>query len=134
MDETHEPDADVLDFSDRLARIEADVAAVPDLPSLAGLDLPSEADLASEMERRKVLFARDLMNAGDNGVSPDRLHKHTGLSHSWIHQQLGALTGDGAVIRVSRGQYQGTPGRNVWDAMEAIRRSHDELLAEARSA
>jgi len=134
MDETHEPDADVLDFSDRLARIEADVASIPDLASLAGLDLPSESDLSSEMRRRWLRFARDLMTAGPEGVSPEQLVAHTGLSRSSVHVQLRDLTSTGAVTKPTKGRYRGTPGVNTWDAMDTLRQDRDLLLASARSA
>jgi len=134
MDETHEPDADVLDFSDRLARIEADVASIPDLASLAGLDLPSESDLSSEMRRRWLRFARDLMTAGPEGVSPEQLVAHTGLSRSSVHVQLRDLTSTGAVTKPTKGRYRGTPGVSTWDAMDALRQDRDLLLASARPA
>ena len=107
-------------------RVEADVAALPDT-DLAGLTLPSDEEIRSETARRRLRFAVALMNAPDEGVTPRQLVTATGLSRSWIHQQLSALADAGAVIKVGDGRYRGTG--DVREAMEAVRRGHAALLS-----
>lgn len=122
------PPAD--DMAEAAARAEAGAARVPDV-SLAGMSLPSDAQLRREVDRRKARFARALMDAPETGISPDQLITATGLSNSWVHQQLGRLTGSGTVIKLGRGAYRAAPDTNVWDAMEALRTTDAALLGAA---
>lgn len=128
--------ADAAGVADRLARIEADIMSVPDVGSLSGLPLPSEASLSGDLRRRKLRFARDVMTAAAGGdwVTPDQLVQHTGLSRSWVMAQLRDLVAAEAIEKGTRGKYRGVPGVSVWDVMQALDATRDQLLSEARSA
>lgn len=118
------------DLAEAAARAEAETARVPDV-SLAGMTLPTDAELRREVDRRKARFARALMDAPETGISPDQLITATSLSNSWVHQQLGRLTSNGTVIKLGRGAYRAAPDTNVWDAMEALRTTDAALLGAA---
>jgi hypothetical protein len=126
------------DMAERLARVDADTAETPDIHMADLPRIPSDAEIRGEVSRRKARFARALMAAPADGISPARLQQATGLGRTWIHQQLSSLTDAGAVIKVASSgnssAYLAAPGEDVWQAMEAIRAGHGRLLEAARSA
>lgn len=116
-------------FGQTMARIEEEVAELPDLPAPPRVD---PALLADEMTRRKVRFADLIAAAPAGGISPKQLHAATSLSTSWIHLRLRALIERGAVTQVSRGRYLPVAGQDVRAATEAIEADLARLGAEAR--
>jgi hypothetical protein len=115
--------------SDEVARarlIEEEVAATPDGPLV---NPPDSATLRAVLARQKALFARALRNAPPEGVTPGQLKTATGLSRSWVQQQLRLLTDTGAITKITTGHYRETPGRDTAQAMDEIRDQQARLLA-----
>jgi hypothetical protein len=93
--------------------------------------------LRRKIDWQKRHFAQLLQTAGDEGITPggdDGLIGKTGLSRSFVQDQLRRLTSAGALIKIARGTYRAAPGANVWEAMERIREEDSGLLATAQSA
>ena len=112
-----------------LARIEEEVASLPDLPAPPRVD---PALLADEMTRRKMLFCQLLRDAPPGGVSPKQLHAGTGLSTSLIHLNLRALIDRGAVSQQARGRYSPVTGQDIWAALMAEEAARAALAALAK--
>ena len=114
----------------RIAREQARLAAVP------GDFRPDPAMVAAlprVMSRKQQSFADALESATrSRPVSPGQLTELSGMSESWVHQQLRRLADLGAAVQVSRGRYAGDG--DVAAAMEVIRSADDHLLREYRES
>ena len=110
-------------------RIEDEVASIPDL---ADPPLVDPAVLADAVTRRKMLWARLLTEAPAAGISPAQLTEGSGMSRSWTHLQLTALTDLGVITKPADGRYLSVPGQDVWAGLERIREANSRLAEEAR--
>jgi hypothetical protein len=114
----------------RIAREQARLSAVPDDfrpdPQLV-------AALPRVMNRKWASFADALESATrSRPVSPGQLTELSGMSESWVHQQLRRLADLGAAVQIGRGRYAGDG--DVAAAMEVIRSADDDLLREFRES
>ena len=109
--------------ADLMSRIPADFKPDPRLVARLG------AAIAAEESR----FADALEAAtSDSPATPKDLMHQSGRGHSWVHDQLGALTEIGMVTQVSRGRYVTLPGSDIRQGLQQIKDRNARLNAEAR--
>jgi hypothetical protein len=93
---------------------------------------PAKVNLGPVIARQKDAFATALESAPPGGISPAQLKEESGLSESWVHQQLRALVDLGTVTQLGRGRYAPVAGQDIRQAMAAIKENADRLHREAR--
>lgn len=109
------------------ARIDAETEG-PDIPPP---DKRAMARVATAMRQQKEAFA-DALAGASHGISPAQLQDESGMSSSWVHQMLAALTDRGAVTKIRRGLYAPVPGIDMHEAVRAVESGNDALLRDAR--
>lgn len=114
---------------DMVARIEDEVAALPDVPAPPVID---PALLADRMTRQKARFADLLAAAPPGGIKPSQLATGSGMSTSWIHLTLRPLADRGVITQLTRGRYGPVAGQDIWTAMQVIEAERSALADEAR--
>lgn len=108
------------------ARIEAE-ASGPDIPPP---DRKTRARAATAMRQQKEAFA-DALAGASRGISPAQLQDESGMSSSWVHQMLTALTARGAVTKIRHGLYAPVPPADMLEALRAVESDHDALARDA---
>ena len=115
------------------ARIEAEIAHVPDIP-LSSLPHVQDFAVRDEMARGQDRFATALQRAPEAGMSPKQLIAASGMSRSWIMSNLAALTRIGAAEKVQDGLYRAVPGRDIAEALDEIKAANGRLLEGSAAA
>lgn len=108
------------------ARIAAELDGVPDAA-------PPKVNLARTMRVQKGYFITSLSAAPPAGISPAQLMEESGMSRAWVHEQLKALMGMGAVTQAGRGRYLPAPGADIREALAMIKDQGERLYREARA-
>ena len=111
------------------ARIEDEIASVPDLAAPPAVD---PAEFADAVTRKKMLWARLLTEAPDGGISPAQLTEGSGMSRSWTHMQLAGLADLGVITKPGDGRYLPVADQDVWAGLERIKDANARLADQAR--
>jgi hypothetical protein len=115
------------------ARIDQEQGRLASVPDDFRPDPAMVAALPRVMNRKWASFADALESATrTRPVSPGQLTELSGMSESWVHQQLRRLADLGAAVQIGRGRYAGDG--DVAAAMEVIRSADDDLLREFRES